>query len=489
MSTSNPDHDPAPSRRRRLVTAGATGLTVAVVAAGAFAAYQIGVFGAPGDQPATVIPDSAVAYAAIDFNPSAKAKLGAYELVRKFPSADVSSEDSVKDDLLGAILDGEDVNYARDIKPWLGDRAAFALLPAPGTDDGFTPLAVLAVTDRDAARAGLTALEKEAGTAVNPLTGDDLTGRPAAGDVFSYAFKDGYVLVGDNQKEVDAATAATRSLADDPTFAHDIDALGPDQLARAWVDTRAAFALVPDAEKAGMPAEVADRFSGTLAVGAHADGDYLEIVGQSYGGKPTGTQPQPVGLTGTFPADTDVAVEVTGLGRSLTKAWGTYRTLDPFAVAGQARQIGIRLPDDLMNVFGSDFAVAVKAAEQVQVAVGATTPDPGASKRVVDRLLPFLGADASGVRVTSTAHGYAAATDPGWLHQGATGTGTLTDTDAFRRAVPDAADANAFVYVDIADLARLFDSHDRDLGALEAFGASATTDGTGGRFRLRLTVK
>ena len=36
-------------------------------------------------------------------------------------------------------------HYAADVEPWLGDRFAVALVPAPDAEEGFAPVLALAV--------------------------------------------------------------------------------------------------------------------------------------------------------------------------------------------------------------------------------------------------------------------------------------------------------------------------------------------------------
>lgn len=461
-------------RSRSALAAVAVIVAVLLLAGGAFAAYRLGVFGAAGDQPSTVVPASAFAYASVDFNPSAKEKLGAYQLAKKFPSAKVTSKDAVKDSLLRSLFeDAPGVDYDRDIKPWIGDRAAAAALPAPGTKDGVTPLVVVGYTDKEQAKTGLAKVEK------------------AMGSPMSYAFKGDYVLLSDNQKELDAAVAAKSTLDGDTTFSHDIDALGGDQFARAWLDGKGLAAALPASAADELPPGFADRLSGTMAVGAHATGDYLEVAGKTFGFAPAADlTAHKVALAGTFPADANVAVELTGLGDSLTKTWDSFKGDDPFGIDREARGLGIHLPADLLNVFGSDFALAVRADKEFEVAVNARTPDPDKSRQVLSSLLPLAGADGQDVTLDATDDGYAAATNPDWAKQGTDGTGTLADSDVFRSAVPQAKDSDAFAFVDIASVAKAFDAaDDKDLAPLQAFGLSGTTDGDHGEFTLRLTLK
>ena len=484
--------------KKKALAATAAGLTL-LLAGGAFAAYKVGAFGAVGTQPSDVIPATAFAYASIDFNPSAKEKLGAYQLAKQFPSTRVTSTDSFKDDTLAALIDNDasPFTYTRDFKPWIGDRAAVAALPAPGTDDNLTPLLVVEYTDKDAAQKALVKIEKEAESTPSPLTNTDLQlaadttqGAPDPDQAtdFAYAFSGDYVLISDNQHELDAAAATETTLADNETFTHDMDTLGADQFARAWVNTKALYDVIPEAARADVPPEFKDTFNGSFALGAHADAHYLEITGHTFG-YPAPQDVSTVRLADALPADTDVALEITGLGASLTRAWNTYQTNDFLDIENQARQAGINLPDDIMTVFGTDFALAANLNPETPAGlIAATTPDTTTSKTMLDR---FADLDPEfPVTVTPTDTGYTATNNPTWATRGG-----LTDDPTFTRAVPHAEDASAFGYLNLAHIldalpatATTNDEHAADLEPLQAVGFSATVDGGHGQFTLRLTT-
>lgn len=503
-------------RGKRKVLAPVAAATVVALGAGAaFAAYQFGVFGAPGDQPAVAVPGTAFAYAAVDFNPSAKEKVGAYQLAKKFPSAKVTSKDSIKDDLLKNLFsDLPGINYATDIKPWVGDRAAIAAVPAPGTNDGVTPLAVIAYTDKAKAQAGLAKIKKAALTQVNAATGQTITNdgtttvtsladgvtlesdpnTPAAiperQATVAYAFKGNYVLIADNAKELDAAVAAKTTLDKDPTFTHDMNALGADQFARAWVNGKALVAALP--KDADLPPTFTDRFTGTLAVAAHAAGDYLEVTGKTFNMKAAAdATSHQVHLVHNLPGEANVAFEGTGIGQSLATAWDAYKDNDPFGIAEQAPKAGLTLPDDLTNIFGTDFAIAAHITKSdANVLVQAETPNPAASKTVLDR----LGAldPSAPVTTQTTSTGYVSTTDTkgDWLKDALNSGGALGQTDPFTKAVPHAETSDAYLYLHVADLFDEFKVTDeQDLARLDAIGLSATSHGPDGEFTLRVTLR
>src|SRR4051812_13888404 len=72
-----------PSGRRWALIAGGTATVVAFGAVGAWGVTQ---FLGGGPAPATAVPADALAYVAVDLDPSGGQKLAAYETLKKFPA-------------------------------------------------------------------------------------------------------------------------------------------------------------------------------------------------------------------------------------------------------------------------------------------------------------------------------------------------------------------------------------------------------------------
>ncbi len=117
----------------------------AVAAGGAVAAYAYTVLASSGIQPERVLPANTVAFAKLDLDPAAGQKIAAYRLSTKFPSVSkgAADMDDAKDTLLSKFFDKEsELDYATDIKPWLGDRVAIAAVPNTTSPTGFDPVLV-----------------------------------------------------------------------------------------------------------------------------------------------------------------------------------------------------------------------------------------------------------------------------------------------------------------------------------------------------------
>ena len=106
------------------------------------------------------------------------------------------------------------VNYARDIAPWLGDRAA-VWVGTPGASGANPPVgAIVALRDEDLARKKLGALAARDGKPVKrSVDGEDYEIYPGS-DSTAVAYRDGELLVG-----TEAAVRRMLTLADDGSLA------------------------------------------------------------------------------------------------------------------------------------------------------------------------------------------------------------------------------------------------------------------------------
>jgi hypothetical protein len=190
-----------------------------------------------GAQPDKWAPSSSIAYIKIDLDPAAAEKVGAWRFEQKFPDAPhVTSADQLKDALLSEAFDqpSSDIDYATDIKPWLGDRVALAVYPdAKGNPQ---PVGILQVKDAATAQAGLTKL-------IHTPSDDGMS-------TVGFAIEDDYAIVGPSQAAVDAAVAAARtsSITASNQYASDVATLGGDRILTAWADLGAVSKYLAKAE-------------------------------------------------------------------------------------------------------------------------------------------------------------------------------------------------------------------------------------------------
>ncbi|MDT7573613.1 MAG: hypothetical protein QOE05_3787 [Actinomycetota bacterium] len=466
--------DKKPSRLRATIAAS----TAAVVLAAAGAAFGVNHYlGGGGQQPEDVLPASSAAVVKIDLDPSLSQKAALYRLSRAFPMLQTRGQDTIKDDLLRPLFSNESMSYDKDVKPWLGDRAAVAAVP-DGSADGFAPVAAVQYTDKDKAKRTLMTASARA------ATGDG---------AFFFAFSGDYVVIANTQAEADRYAGTQQHLSDNAAYTQAVDSLGADQIAVAWADLKRVYDGFPLAARQANPffGNVKAAPTGAFVVGVHAASSYLEVQGKAAGVDQGLTQlgakqlgrAKTANLVGTFPNDTVAAVEVSGLGEVVSKA---YAALPP-PVKEAANGLGLKMPGDLAAIVGSDTAVGLTGNLTAPTVIGhVRTPNPAAAVSALTRLRAKLGSDApwcpcdgSPIVLRRDATGYTFSTD-----RSAKTTGNLGKTASFTRAVPDAKTAGMVVYFNVAALPpELL----RSVDGLDAVGMSV--NGATGEFRLRLTTR
>jgi hypothetical protein len=302
------------------------------------------------DSPATIVPADALVYSELVVRPEGSLRDDALAaagkvLVTDDPAGKLRS-------LVDQAFEGEDVDYARDVEPWLGERGAL-WVPATGRDDD-PGLIVLATTDTDVARASLEDALRRTG----PVSERSHRGHAFLVDedqVAAGVIED-FVAIGreaDYKRAIDAAEGG--SLAEAEDYADAVDGLEDDRLAHFWVDLPA---LV---ERARGMHELASMIPlddlGPVAGSFTADGDALAVEVRLRGAD-RGFGPLLAGgstpLLQELPGDSWAAFGSADVGESLRK------TIDGFAgaIGGLVvrRQLqdetGLDLDRDLLDWIG-----------------------------------------------------------------------------------------------------------------------------------------
>lgn len=242
-ATTGPDND----NKKRLIALGAIVAGGAVVAGGAWAATS---FFATGAQPAEALPDSTVAYFSVDLDPSGGQKIEAIRTLRKFPAftdkVDLETDDDLRERLFEEITSSgecEGLDYADDVKPWLGSRAAMAAVDL-GEDEP-AAVGVVQVTDGGKAEEGMTTLIEACGG-----TGDE---GAEDGGTGGWVVDGDWMVVAETeeiaQQVVDAADGST--LAADASFGEWTGEAGDDGFMSIYV-AKSAAKYLEDAAGMGM---------------------------------------------------------------------------------------------------------------------------------------------------------------------------------------------------------------------------------------------
>lgn len=476
------------SRARTLALVGGLVVIVAGTAAAGVGWTAFSRLNGGGPQPESVLPSDTVAFMKVDLNPSAGQKVAAVRFALRFPEAkgkvtETSDLRKVAFDQMKEDAKLKDVDYAADVEPWLGERFAVGLLPGATSKDKPIPVAVLAVTDED-----------KAAEALPRLTG---SGKTACG------VRDGFAICSEDHTVVTLLTEAEQgtTLAESQQFAADMDALGEDGVAAAWVDLKR-VGEVADAARLGTgllgtgligtPIPDAPR-GGRVVVALRFAGPHLELVGRvtdmslawsDRRGSGTGVTDLPAGTLGAF--------GLSGASEQLKAGWAsTGDTLKNLKQAGQ--ELGVSLPDDLYAALGDQATVAYGGLEDDQMRVALRTDgDPAAVGRLV-KGLDSNGKGFSSLYQAAAGDDPVVATTEDYASEIAARSG-LGEKDAFREAVPGAKDARAVLYLDIAGLVK---EHAKDLDAKErqrfepfsALGISTHGEGKTAEFTVRLTTR
>jgi hypothetical protein len=328
----------------------------------------------PGGRAAALVPASALAYVHLSTDAGDPAARALARLAPKLPGYARAREAA-----LAAISPPPGaVDLERDVRPWLGDEAALALVDLGG--GRFGTLAIAQV--RDKARAGAL-LRRVAGARPPARYGDTMIHRYGPN---AAAFVHGFLVAGPElavQRSIDAARGDTPSLKRSATFERALG--GARRPAELYVSARG-LREAP----AGVPKAIAAVLAGHglrgLGALAGADGDRLRLrvraVGATLPGGDAVAQ-----LAGRVPADAiamlaapDAAAIVSAAERAGAKA-----ALDAVRTA-VADGASLDADRDLLRRLGS-FAVWVAPGDAAPViALAARTSDPKGLREALARL-------------------------------------------------------------------------------------------------------
>jgi hypothetical protein len=500
-------------KRRMLIPALAVG-ALAVVGGGAtWAALQLMSSGAPVT---SALPASTLGYVSIDLDPSASQKIEAVKIMKKFPALtedldfDLGAQDDIRAwvfEQIAAESDCDSIDYAKQVEPWLSNRAAVAA--AEGPDGEPAPLIVLQVSDEAKARDALA------------------NGFGCEGAVYEdgLAFVGEYAVLAETQKEADFfAKAATESpLAEDPDHKAWMERVGEAGIITAYAAPDALAAVADSADDMGamssdesdILANFVEGFGGAAATVRFDDGAIeFEAVSQTPEGSLPAAQEGKAPLAG-LPDTTAFAV-----GAALSEGWADTVFDQMSEAGGEAfdsdladfeQGVGLSFPEDLEALLGSGFALAVDSSFDPSLAADAQglpvlTELPvglrlGSDAADVERILggvqPMLA--FFGLELFTEAGDGVVGVSPSPTYASALAAdGSLGETDAYRAAIPNADEAASALFFNVpaAEAWILDAAHGdadddavRNSAPLLSIGASSWLDGEYVRASLRIATK
>ena len=484
-------------RKRLLALGGVVGAGV-IIGGGAWAATS---FFATGSQPAEALPANALMYASVDLDPSGGQKIEAIRTLKKFPAfndeIDLETDDDLRERMFEEITKSgecEGLDYDKDVKPWLGSRAAVAAVDAG--EEQPSPVVVVQVTDSGAAEDGMATLIETCGGESGSETESDTGAWKVEGD---------WLVAAETQDIVDKVVtdAGEASLADDEAFGRWTGEAGDDGIMSFYVAKAAAeyfeelagsgmlgsplgtplspvdptdplemegMEEAPDEAPEEMPEqlrEMLDEFDGMAATVRFDDGALeVEYAVSNY-------QPElsklfaseaGVDLVTSLPDDT-----VAAFGLGLEEDWvqGLIDYFEKIApeeelnadelMAEAEAQTGLSLPEDIETLFGEGVAVAVgPGIDPDAVANGGPGEVPAGIRiagdaeeiqAVLDKLKEQAGPEAAPYLEVTDGDGFAVLSLQDDFRTKLESDGSLGESDAFQEVI-DAEEAQSVLFVD-----------------------------------------
>jgi hypothetical protein len=398
-----------PLTRRRSLVALVIGLLVAAASVAGCAASSSG---GGGSDPAALVPASAPLYAEAvlggDSQEQADAQAALAKILR---TADPRGE-------LVKAFDHGNVDFARDVEPWLGDRVGAAALSLGGRGD---KVVVAASRDDAVARAALARLAPNASP--RAYRGVDYrvdTGRGKAAAVVA-----GFVVLGSEnglKAAIDASKGA--SLAESDSLKQARGNVRAERSAFLYVDVagflREALGAAGGsaAQLAPFAATVAQTLPKAIAAALDAEPGMLRLDSAAFGnGGGFASGASGADALAGLPGDAWLGVGVGELGQTVNglldrvSANGGIAGVGVQALLGQAQQgLGLDIRRDLLAWMGdAGIYVAGTSDADRRAALVISSKDPAASQRAVRALEPLArrSGDVTPVKVAGVDEGFA----------------------------------------------------------------------------------
>ncbi len=407
--------------RRRLALAG--GLLAAALAV---AAALVLILSGSGEAPpatgaAEIVPADALAYVNLSTDPGRPAVGRARALAARFPDWPLLA--GAARSRLDSIVGGSSsTDFARDIRPWLGDEASLALVRAP--DGSAQALVVLDVSKPTVARSFVTGAGAVPAGAYGSVR---LLAYPSGTEL---AFVGHYLVAGPGagvRAAIDAARGRARSLAHDPSYARAAASEPPDRVLDAYLPAAGVRRLlVPRTGVAGALGLLLDRPSlqgAAISMSAVSGGARVLVHSVLGAGssRTNASRPNASGAGSSFtptlqsvlPSGSTLMVDVAGLGRAAPALLGAAATAGIGAnIAPLLGRLGSALTSEGVNVhnvvslFSGETAVAISPGPTPALLIVARLRNEGAARSElaslegpVSSLFSSSGGDATGVPV------------------------------------------------------------------------------------------
>ncbi len=373
-----------------------------------------------GTDPASVAPPGSALYLSLIVRPQGTTKANVDQLGRTILATNDFPAELER--LIAKSSTGtKDLDVARDVEPWLGDRLALALPSFSTKGDG---LLIAATTDDDKARAGMArGIPSPADATYRGVDYQHSADGKHAGAVVDHLAL--YGPEADVKRAIDASQDT--SLSETRAYTAAVERLPGDALATGYLDLRNAIttagAAAGQGAATGLFGSVLGKGVAGIGLGAYADADAIRLEvavpgtgaiggGLSGGDAATALQAAPAGAW--------LGVGLGNIGTSLghlldgLSAGGGLGSIGVGALLGQAQQaIGLDVRKDLLAWMGSaHIFVSGTTRETVGGALVVHSTDPAATRRAVNTLatsIPRLMRKNRVARISGPASGFSIA--------------------------------------------------------------------------------
>jgi hypothetical protein len=386
------------------------GLAIALLAGGCGSGA-----GSGAADPAKLAPAGTLAYASFEIAPQGPEKQGFDAAFGKLLGPDPQAQ--IAKGFVDAIKEhGSKLDYAQDVKPWLGDSVAAVLTGVAQNSADFAVL--VASTDDDKARAAIDKDLQGATVITRSYRGVDY--RVVDGHVAN-AVVDHFLVAGTEPalKAVVDAKQDGRSLADTQQWHDSVGDRAAGKIGLGYVDFKAlmqsAISQLPGAERIVAPLMLGlvqiHPFVATLD--ANADSLVVDVSSPGTPADKRGPVAASSPLIEALPADSWVALALPQVGQALQKITAALKA-NPI-IGGQyarvsaqvKRRTGLDVERDVLAGLGDVGAfVRGSSARTVGGGVVLQARDGAALRRSLGRLPALITSAGRGTKVRATARGY-----------------------------------------------------------------------------------
>ena len=239
------------------------------------------------------------------------------------------------DDLGGLIVeelessaeeDGEPVDFAKEVEPWLGEKAGVAFERLDGDDDLTEPVIAVESTDAEATQDFIDAQAEQSKEPYEDVSYEGVEFKVGGAEDSAYGLVEDKLLIADDEAAFKQAVDASsgESLADEAGFEQAIGAASEGSLADVYVDVGGLLeqsdnSIDPQAKEALTNAGI-DPSEATAVASVIPGADQVQIdLSSDLGGEeaPRGDVSE---LLGSLPGDSFAAFAASGFGDQLSEA-------------------------------------------------------------------------------------------------------------------------------------------------------------------------